>query len=253
MNMDAGSILVPESDVPSRWISQVQTATVAIIANAKQTAIAWSTIRIMATYACKHTFILWCSKHSIAEWIGCLRLTLLIARRRIRAKYKQPFGAQAEVPLTRQHLNLILTALLLHSQGHNLEVSVLLHGIMSTLRLCTQVRSKACILTFAQTSTRVQRPSHRHIDNRARACADLFTITPSGFLRYFPYLHLAEFLCRSTCVLATIQSRDQKCRCHLSKISPRFRLLRRRTWTNRRVGRVKCHRHEWRVHGRSIV
>ena len=87
----------------------------------------------------------------------------------------------------------------------------------------------------------------------ASTCADCFTVISSGYLLCPPDLHVAEFLCRSISVLATIQSRAQKCRYYLSNIDPRSRLLGRPAWDDWGVGLVKYHRCECNLYGRGFL
>ena len=87
----------------------------------------------------------------------------------------------------------------------------------------------------------------------APVCANAFTVILPGHLLCFLRHHAAKFLCQSIFILATIQSRAQNCRYHLSKNFPKSRLFRQSTWPNRGMGHVKRQRYECHFHGRDIV
>ena len=65
-----------------------------------------------------------------------------------------------------------------------------------------------------------------------------FTFIWSGHILGSPCLHAAEFLCPRSYILATIQSKAQKCLWLLPEIVTRSRLFRGCAWNNRGVGRV---------------
>ena len=87
----------------------------------------------------------------------------------------------------------------------------------------------------------------------ASTCAYSFARISSGHLLCSPHLHIAEFLWRWSCILATIQSTTQKYRWELPETVPISSLFRGWAWSNWGVGRVQRGRYELYLHGCNIV
>ena len=69
--------------------------------------------------------------------------------------------------------------------------------------------------TLLPFTARHYRGSDRHCD--PPTCTDSLTVTSPGPLFCCPYLRLDKFLCRSICILVTIQSNAEKCCARMSR------------------------------------
>ena len=120
--------------------------------------------------------------------------------------------ARGYIPSPSSHHTISSLTVAVTPQSRISEVSAQLYGIISNYWLWTRVSH---VRKLARTHTHGYMSAVRHRDDLMyhiiTVSANLFTVISPGHLLCSPHLHLAEFLCRPSYILATIESRAQRC------------------------------------------
>ena len=215
------TIPVLKTGAPWCWISQVLACDNGYNRKHQTSDNTTSHIYIASTYTCTwmHVMLSWmfngrmfhCSTRTLTPpWT---RQTYRMTRRGIRIKCKQPSVSQSEVTFTRRHLictlfiKVRIDTIAYPPQGRGPEISGILSGIISKCWLCARV---SLALLRWHRRTQVEMAMNLHADTNTRWNAptrfDLIILIFSGRLLCSAHLHVAEFLCRWSRILATIQS-----------------------------------------------